>query len=250
MAIFYDFSGGMESAAMLAIEAVRIRTTGAIIRFADTGKQFPEAYDSIWQISRKLQIPVVFVPRRITFDEFLFERGGLIRKGTIDCSKRMKRGNLARHMKSFPAPYEVNLGYNADEDQRMREFIELNERPWLHWRFPLVDAGIDRDASWDICRRFGFSILVSMYEKMGRMDCFWCGNQKPSQALRVVDNYPMLAREWMNAERRKGHSFMPVYLKVLVENRDRQGVLFPQSEMQCACFGGSEPIAELDDISA
>ncbi len=80
--VLYDFSGGMESAAMLAIE--RILETGAIVRFADTGKQFPEMADSIAEIGERLGLKIVTVPRRITFDEFLFERGGMLRKELAD----------------------------------------------------------------------------------------------------------------------------------------------------------------------
>lgn len=120
--VFYNFSGGMESAAMLVIDRDRIRDTGAIVRIADTGKQFPEMADSICQIEQILGITIIAVPRRITFDEFLFERGGMLRKGMTDCSRRMKRSNLARHMKHFPPPYEVNLGFNAGEVERQDAF--------------------------------------------------------------------------------------------------------------------------------
>jgi 3'-phosphoadenosine 5'-phosphosulfate sulfotransferase (PAPS reductase)/FAD synthetase len=236
--IFYDFSGGMESAAMLAIERERIRSSGACVRHIDTGKQFPEMADSIRQIETALDLQIVSVPRRITFDEFLFERGGMIRKGTNDCSKRMKRSNLMRHMKTFPPPYEVNLGFNADEEQRAADFTERNERPWCHWRFPLLEAGVYRDATWEICRKAGFTILLSMYEKMGRFDCFWCGNQTPKQAQKVALHYPELAKEWMRAEERKGHSFLALPLKVLTSD----GPLFEGTG--CSCFGGGESVWE------
>ncbi len=241
---FYNFSGGMESAAMLVLERERIADTGAIVRWADTGKQFPEMADSIAQIETALDLKIVVVPRRITFDEFLFDRGGMIRKGTTDCSRRMKRSNLMRHLKTFPPPYEVNLGFNAHEHQRAKDFVALNERDWLHWRFPLLEAGVERAETVDICRNAGFSILVGMYEKMGRFDCYMCGNQTPKQAMKVVEHYPELAREWIAAEDRKGHSFMPVPLKVLIANNDiaKQMPLFA-----CSCFGANENVFDGDD---
>lgn len=179
MTVFYDLSGGMESAAMLVVERERIIETGAIVRWADTGKQFPEMAPSLAQIGEGLALKIEIVSPRITFDEFLFERGGMIRKGTTDCSRRMKRANLMAHMKTFPKPYEINLGFNCDEHQRAEDFVKLNERDWCHWRFPLIEADITRAETVDICRNNGFSILVGMYEKMGRFDCFWCGNQTP-----------------------------------------------------------------------
>ncbi len=244
MTVFYSFSGGMESAAMLVIERERIRDTGAIVQFADTGKQFPEMADSIRQIEQFLDLEIVTVPRRISFDEYLFERGGMLRKGMTDCSRRMKRSNLNKHIKSFPRPYEVNLGFNNTEIERQDDFVARNERPWLHWRFPLIEADISRVKTWEICRLAGFSILVGMYEKMGRFDCFWCPNQKPSQALKVAEHYPDLANEWSAAEKKKGHSFLSAgWLETLVARRNGDLSDLPLFS-GCSCFGGSESIAD------
>jgi 3'-phosphoadenosine 5'-phosphosulfate sulfotransferase (PAPS reductase)/FAD synthetase len=236
--IFYDFSGGMESAAMLALEKERIRAVGAVVRWADTGKQFPEMAASMQEIKAITGLKIHRIPPRITFDEFLFDKGGMIRKGTNDCSRRMKRGNLNDDLKVFFRPYEINLGFNAEEEQRADDFACRNERDWCHWRFPLIEHGIDRAATWEICRKAGFSILVGMYEKMGRFDCFWCGNQTRKQAQLVAQHYPELAAEWMAAEEKKGHSFMPMPLKMLVDD----GPLFAGTG--CSCFGGTESVFE------
>lgn len=233
----------MESAAMLAVEIDRVRLPSVCVTHADTGKQFPEMAASIKQIETLLGITIVTVPRRIDFDEFLFEKGGMIRKGTTDCSRRMKRANLSRHMKSFPPPYEVNLGFNANEDDRADAFVERNERDWLHWRFPLIELGITRPMTHEICKDAKFTILCEMYEKMGRFDCFWCGNQSPKQAVKVARHYPELAKEWMEAEEKKGHSFLPIPLKVLIEN-DNKPDLFTEVSTGCSCFGGDDDFAE------
>lgn len=263
--IFYDFSGGMESAAMLALERDRIVDLNCCVRWADTGKQFPEMADSIREIERNLGIRIYTVPRRITFDEFLFDKGGMVRKGTTDCSRRMKRANLMAHMKTFPKPckwnntlrggkggfedaHEVNLGFNRDEDDRADAFTDRNERDWLHWRFPLIERNVSRAETVEICKDHGFTILVAMYELMGRFDCYFCGNQTPAQALKVAKYYPELAKEWMEAEARKGHSFMPVSLKVLVDREEESFPLFAPT--QCACFGGDDDFVEDSEPAA
>lgn len=240
--VFYDFSGGMESAAMLVLERERIERLGAVVRWADTGKHFPEMTDSINQIGEILGVPIVRVAPRITFDEFLFERGGMLRKGTNDCSRRMKRSNLMRHAKTFAKPWEINLGFNAAETDRADEFTSRNEREWCHWRFPLIEHDVSRADTVTICKKVGFTILVGMYEKMGRFDCYWCPNQTKKQALKVVDHYPELASEWSAAETRKGHSFLRVPLSQLVKDRDEeeQRSLFAG----CSCFGGSDDVWE------
>lgn len=236
----------MESSAVLALERERILDTKAVVRWADTGKQFPEMYKSKRQIESILGLEIVTVPRRITFEQYLFERGGMLRKGMNDCSRRMKRGNLSRHMKTFEKPYEVNLGFNAGEQKRADEFTDRNERPWLHWRFPLIEAGITRERTTQVCIDAGFSIVVEMYAKMGRFDCYFCPNQRPTQALKVVEHYPGLAREWHEWETRKGHSFMTVPLAVLVNERTQQKALF-ESPAQCSCFGGNECVIDDDE---
>lgn len=245
MQAFYNFSGGMESAAMLVVDAQRIRDTGAVVVWADTGKQFPEMADSIAQIAVLTGLRIHTASSRITFDEFLFERGGMIRKGTTDCSRRMKRSNLSRFRGTYSKPWEINLGFNAGEQERADAFTARNEREWCHWRFPLIERNVSRPDTVAICKAAGFAILVGMYEKMGRFDCFWCGNQKPSQALKVVEHYPELAAEWMAAEARKGHSFLRLPLAQLVKTQQEaeRGSLFAG----CSCFGGDEDVFADDE---
>lgn len=250
MQYFYNFSGGMESAAMLVVDSERIKETGAMVRWANTGKQFPEMAASIAQIERALGFKIVEVPNIKTFDDYLFQTGpkgghGMLRRGIPECSQVMKRRPLMHHAKTFPKPWEINLGFNSDELERAEAFTDRNERPDCHWRFPLIEAGVSRPATRRICEEAGFTVLVDMYRKMGRFDCFWCPNQQPRQALKVAQYYPELAREWMAAEERKGHSFMPLPLKVMIEESKRQRTLF-ESDIQCACFGGTDDMWQDD----
>jgi len=237
--VFYSFSGGMESAAMVSMERERIKKLKGQIVYADTGKQFPEMADSIAQIQDIIGLPIITVPRRITFDEFLFEKGGMLRRGMTDCSRRMKRTNISRYIKQFPKPWEINLGFNTDEDERADAFTERNERPWCHWRYPLMEAFITRARTREMCIAAGFTILVDMYDKMGRFDCFWCPNQRPSQAQKVVEHYPDLAKEWAEAEAKKGHHFMALPIINIMQAQD-------SPSGPCSCFGGTEPVLEED----
>jgi phosphoadenosine phosphosulfate reductase family protein len=261
--IFYDFSGGMESAAMLVIEAPRILQTNACVRFADTGKQFPEMEHSIRQITAILGIHIVVIKSSKTFDQELFDpgkRSGLLmlRKGVPECSIRMKRRPLMKHARQFSQPWEINLGFNAAEIDRAEDFIARNERPFCHWRFPLQEANppITREMTWKICEDAGFTILLDVYRKMGRFDCFWCPNQTDEQAGKVGRHYPHLAKEWIDAEQRKGHSFESLPASYYFE-ADARGVSpkavrsereYGQQQLfACACFGGSESVWESED---
>lgn len=112
----------------------------------------------------------------------------------------------------------------------------------------MIEAGINRAASWDVCREAGFSILVGMYEKMGRFDCYFCPNQRPAQAMKVIEHYPELAAEWTAAETRKGHSFMSIPLALLPaeiqRKEDERAPLFA-----CSCFGGTDDVFEDDEAA-
>lgn len=246
--VFYDWSGGMESSAMLVVDRERIRQTGAIVRWADTGKQFPEMEAHKEQVERLTGLEIVTVRAPKTFDEELFTpgvKGGLLmlRRGVPECSIRMKRRPLMAHAKTNAKPWEINLGFNNAEEERAESFTNRNERPWCHWRFPLIEAGISREATRMICIEAGFTVLVEMYRKMGRFDCFMCPNQQERQALKVAAHYPDLADQWMAMEERKGHSFMPLPLKVIIEDSKRQGRLW-EPAAACACFGGTESVFE------
>jgi hypothetical protein len=239
--VFYDWSGGMESSAMLVLDIERIRAAKARVRWADTGKHFPEMYESKAQIEGILGIKIEIVSRQIDFDTFLHERGGMVKKGTNDCSRRMKRSNLARDMKLYPKPWEVNIGFNVDELDRREAWVKRNERSWLHWRFPLILKDVDRPQTRVICENAGFSIVCAMYDKMGRLDCYFCGNQRPSQAEKVVLYYPELAADWAVQELRKGHSFMPVPIIEVIAGMERgKREQAENQHIQCSCFGGDD----------
>lgn len=55
----------------------------------------------------------------------------------------------------------------------------------------------------------------------------------------MVEHYPELAKEWIAAEERKGHSFMRIPLTTLIADNsfEKQMPLFA-----CSCFGGSESV--------
>lgn len=239
MTTVYNFSGGAESAAMLVVDREKIEREGALVCWVDTGKQFPEMYESIDQITEILGIDLIRLRQDYTFDEFLFERGGMLRQGYTDCSRRMKRAVLRRHLLALPSPYTVALGFNASETRRAEEFVERNETDEMHWHFPLIERGIDRAESYRICRAAGFTILMSIYDRMGRSDCYFCPNQRIAQAQKVMLHYPDLWAEWKEIERKKGH---PI-LKISAANIERLGVqdgMFEEGKIQCGCFGGEE----------
>lgn len=130
--------------------------TGAVVVWADTGKQFPEMYESISQIERICGVKVIQLKPNMTFDEFLFERGGMLRQGYTDCSRRMKRRALREHANSLPNPHRIMLGFNADEWQRGEDFCARNNKPDRTFLFPLQAMNVDRAKTVKVCIEAGF----------------------------------------------------------------------------------------------
>lgn len=245
MTSLFDFSGGMESAAMVYLCRDEIKASGAIVRWANTGKQFPEMVDSIAQIESICGFSIVQLQPYITFDQYLFERGGMLREGYSDCSRRMKRKALREHANDLPFPQRIAIGYNAEEVQRGEDFCERNNRyekdgsPRRLYHYPLQDLNVTRAKSVDVCVRAGFSILVGMYQKMGRFDCYFCPNQRISQAEKVMKHYPSLWSEWKEIERRKGHPILNISAEA-IEKRAVQDdfIAALERKQSCSCMGG------------
>lgn len=242
MTTIYNFSGGMESAAMLYVCRQAIQSDPlAHVVWADTGKQLPEMAASISQIETICGLTITRLQPSMTFDEFLFERGGMLRQGYTDCSRRMKRRALREHANSLPRPQRIALGFNADEGKRGHDFCERNDKPDRKFFFPLLDENIDRGDSVKICERASFGILLAMYRKMGRFDCYFCPNQRIAQAELVMKHYPAQWEEWKEIEKRKGHAILSISAEA-IEKRALQDdfIAALDRKQQCSCMGGKD----------
>lgn len=237
----YDFSGGMESAAMIYLCREEIKSSGSIVRWADTGKQFPEMADSISQIESICGLTIEKLQPNMTFDEFLFDKGGMLRQGYTDCSRRMKRRALREHADTFPKPIRIALGFNSDEIERGQKFCERNNNKDRTFFFPLQELDVDRKQSVQICEKAGFTILLGMYRKMGRFDCFFCPNQRISQAELVMRFYPDLWAEWKEIEKRKGHAILSMSAEAIESRSEQQDFMAAlDQKQQCSCMGGKD----------
>lgn len=237
----YNLSGGMESSAMIYLCRDEIKQRNACVSWADTGKQFPEMESSIAQIEAICGISVTRLRPSMTFDEFLFERGGMLRQGYTDCSRRMKRKALRDHANSLPLPQRIALGFNSQEIERGIDFCERNDKPQRSFFFPLQILGVSREKTVRVCERAGFTILLDAYRKLGRFDCFFCPNQRISQAEKVMVHYPALWSEWKEIERRKGHPILSISAEV-IEKRSLQSdfIAALDRKQKCGCYGGDD----------
>lgn len=240
MMYLYNFSGGMESAAMIWLCRDDIKLDNAIVRWADTGKQFPEMADSISQIENICGFKILKLAPQQSFNEWLFKnKHGILKRGIPRCSIEMKRWQLSAHAESLPIPQSIALGFNAKEIQRGEDFCARNNTSDRTYFFPLIERNITRKMSVQIVENAGFSILVEMYRKMGRFDCFFCPNQQIRQAEKVMVHYPTLWQEWKDIEEKKGHSILAISAKA-IEGRGVQDdfIAALDKKQSCSCMGG------------
>lgn len=80
-----------------------------------------------------------------------------------------------------------------------------------------------------------------MYRKMGRFDCFFCPNQRISQAELVMKHYPAQWEEWKEIEKRKGHPILSISAEA-IEKRSAQDDFMAvlDRKQQCSCMGGQD----------
>ena len=242
MTSLYNFSGGMESSAMVYLFRDEIQEQGGIVCWADTGKQFPEMDGSIRQIEKACGFRIVRLQPYITFDEYLFgPLKGILRSGIPRCSQEMKRKALSKHAASLPLPQRIALGFNSSEIDRGIDFKARNDTADRMFWFPLQERNVSRAETIKICEKAGFTILLEMYRKMGRFDCFFCPNQRISQAEKVMTHYPKLWAEWKEIERRKGHSILAMSAKA-IEGRAVQDdfIAALDRKQTCSCMGGND----------
>lgn len=169
--------------------------------FADTGWESRAVYQHLDWLTYILPFPVVRVRRHgpdlgeLTLSVARGERGQegaqlvpFYTDGGISpkqCSKEFKTRPVARHIRNIlPAPpvrkaapiVELWLGMSSDELTR----IKRNERPWIHNRYPLVEARMKRAScvSW----------LKSIGVTSPRSSCIFCGYRSNAEWLDVLSD--------------------------------------------------------------
>lgn len=242
-----SYGAGTNSTAMLIEMAYRHETVDAIL-FADTGGERPATYDflrlfSRWLVEHGLPAIVTVLKggRTETLEENCLRKKMLpsVAYGHKSCSLKYKAEPQNQWVNQWPqaqAAWQRGekiikcLGFDAEESHRAR--FE-NDRKY-HWRYPLLEWNIDRDACIDIIRSAGLPLP-------GKSACFFCPNSKPHEilslpadllqrALVLEDNAELhtikgLGRRWAWAE--------------LVKADRAQLKLFPNyDEEPCECYDG------------
>jgi hypothetical protein len=189
-----NFSGGKTSAMMTILNY----REGDLVIFADTGREHPKTYKFINDFEAHEGIPIIRV---------MFEGGfrGMLEKAkwkyipnrvkrgcTIELKiKTAKRWLRANHGKQN---YEWLVGFRADEERRVKGYEQ--RQAYIHPRFPLYEAGIDKAQVNEFWSKKPYNLEIPAI--LG--NCTLCFLKGKNAIINIMRSYPELANEWIEDE--------------------------------------------------
>lgn len=183
-------SGGADSTAMALLLHERGEEFEMV--FSDTGAELPETYWILPRLAQAVQKPLHVVANN-TFFAWLVQFGFMLPSAQRRwCTRELKMTPQDRFFKAHNAR-TVAVGIRVDEVHR----ADLNKRGEWEWRYPLVDAGMDRATVHDLCRKHG--LLSPAYEWRTNTSCFCCPFQRKRDWLGLLRTHPdlyALAEDW------------------------------------------------------
>ena len=217
-----SFSGGKDSTAMLII-LLENQISFDIVVFCDTGAEFPEIYDHIDVVEKKLGVEIIrILPEKPS--SYWLAKYGWPRSYKRWCLRLLKLKPLKNYLSQEGiSEASFYLGIASDEKHRM------SKRNYSGNRYPLIDYKITEKEALKICYRYGF-YWDGLYEKMNRTGCFWCPFQPFTELYKVFLYYPHLWRQIEELDRMCCNDFKPYYPLVSLKRnfilKTRQGKLF------------------------
>jgi len=246
------FSGGRTSAFMLHQIAEAnggIPAERAEVIFANTGREMPQTLDFVAEVSRRWQIPIVWVEWRrgkpgfeVVGRQGAAENGepfmGLVKarrylpnQQTRFCTQELKLRPTKRYLVSLGwKSWTAAIGIRADEPSRVK--TEMQRARWQRW-YPLADAGVSKADVVDFWNRQPFDLqLASIKGKTPLGNCDGCFLKSEATLSMLARDFPDRHAWWEAAEaeasrltaRKSGATFSKRYSRrSLREFMERQG---------------------------
>lgn len=218
-----SFSGGKDSTAMLLRMLKEKKQIDEII-FCDTGKEFPQMYEHIAQVSRYIDKPITILEANQTFDYYMFEhektRGknkgkkgyGWATMRCRWCTTLLKNNVINNYLKQYEKEgYVEYIGIAYDEQKRIKDK-----------KYPLVEWKMTEKDCLEYCYKKGFN-WGGLYEHFDRLSC-WCCPLKNLKELRILYKYyPKLWDELKEMDKKSYNQFRADYSVEQLEEKFRKG---------------------------
>ena len=200
-----SFSGGVDSTAML-FHMIELDYKIDKILFADTLLEFPEVYDHIENVEKRINIEIIKLKPEKTWDDWFYG------KYTRGKHKGQMRGFplllypcwWSREAKFIPLDkyckgHNRHIGISYDEQKR----ITSNEG----YIYPLYEWKWTKDN----CIKFlkDIDMYPPIYKKFKRTGCWCCPKQSLDSLETLYNEYPKLWEKLKQYERDSPHGFRP-----------------------------------------
>lgn len=200
-----NFSGGKTSAYMTITEY----KPGDIVLFCDTGREHPKTYKFINDFEAFENIPIIRIGGKDSFYNYLAKRNfeEIPNRVKRSCTIELKIKPARRYMRSLGfMKYENMIGFRADEPQRVVKAKQIWKQVVI--KYPLYEQGITKQQINEYWKNKPYNLEIPSI--LG--NCTLCFMKGKNSILAILREYPELANEWIEDERRSAKHFGYTYL--------------------------------------
>jgi hypothetical protein len=198
-----NFSGGRTSAYM----TIQEYKEGDLVLFCDTGREHPKTYKFINDFEANENIPIIRLQYEGGFRNLLEKTKQVPNNFKRFCTVELKIKTARRYLRSLGIiKYENLVGFRFDEPLR----VKRRKKMWKTVTdvFPLYDKQIDKATINDFWSNKSYNLEVPSI--LG--NCTLCFMKGKNAIINILANYPELADEWIEDEKRnkeigKGYTY-------------------------------------------
>jgi len=201
-----NFSGGKTSALMTIMNY----REGDLVIFADTGREHQKTYKFINDFEAHENIPIIRIQYEGGFRGMLEKKKWKLIPNRVkrECTIELKIKTAKRWLRSNYGKqnYEWLVGFRADEERRVKGYQQ--RQAYIHPKFPLYDAGIDKAQVNDYWSKKKYTLEIPAI--LG--NCTLCFLKGKNAIINILRSYPELAKEWiedeeLSKEKGNGHTY-------------------------------------------
>ena len=210
-----SLSGGKDSTAMLFMMLERGVRVDEIV-FIDTTKEFPQLYDHI-ELVRKRVKDIKYTRLSIPFDYYFKEKSRGEEKGygwprwNLRWCTGLKRERFKKYIRESYGYSNVivYIGIAYDEKSRCKTYSNHKNYPYKV-RCPLVEWKIDERKALEYCYKLGFR-WGGLYEHFKRLSCYLCPLQRIKGLRYLYNKFPELWKEMKELDKVSRYDFKYSY---------------------------------------
>lgn len=189
-----SLSGGKDSTAAVLMMLEKGEHIDELV-FCDTGKEFPQMYDHLEKLEKRVGMTITILKHPKGFDYLMFDhvrsRGkhkgeagyGWPFAGERWCTKHLKTELLDKHRKEIGGATQI-VGFAYDEWKRLPKLVS-------GFRYPLIEWKITEAQALRYCYSNGFD-WSGLYDKFNRVSCWCCPLQSMRDLWMLYNCYPDL----------------------------------------------------------